>query len=162
MAAALAAYPLPGAGRLAPLLGLVGGAGLGAALAAPHVRARLTGPALFALATEYVLAESAGRVPAVSVTGYAAGLIVMAELLLWAGQLPRRGRADWAVAAAQAVTLAVLALAGAVLALAALAVAGLRLPGVWTGALVGMAAAAALLALPLLLLRSTATRGPDS
>lgn len=92
--------------------------------------------------------------PAASVAAYAAGLILVSELLLWCVQLPRSGRADRAVAGRQLVTLTATALAAAVLAFAALAAAGLRLPGEWTGALLGVAAAVALLALPSLLLRA--------
>jgi hypothetical protein len=161
LAAVLAVYPLLSAGRLASLLSLLAVTGFASVLAAPHIRGPLTGVALFTLAAGYVLAEATGRVPALSVVGYAAGLILMAELLMWAAQLPRTARADAAVALRQALALAVAAFAAAALALVTLAAGGLRLPGPWTGALLGTAAAAALLALPWLLLRRTAGPGPD-
>lgn len=143
-----------GAGRLTPVLGLLAAAGLGCALVAPYTRGYLAGAALFTLGAEYVVAETTGRVPAGSVAAYAAGLIVVSELLLWCVQLPRSGRADRAVAGRQLIMLTATALAAAVLALAALAATGLRLPGAWTGALLGATAAVTLLALPSLLLRA--------
>lgn len=122
-------------------------------------RGLFTGGALFLLAGEYVLAEATGHVPAVSVTAYAAGLILLAELLLWAAQLPRRARADRAVAVRYLITLAVLAFAAALLALIVLAASSVRLPGALAAALLGTAAAVTLLALPLLLARRAGHEG---
>lgn len=130
------------------------------ALAAPHLRGPLAGAALFALAAEYAVAEATGHVPAGSVAGYAVALITMSELLLWAGQLPRSASADHAVTGQQIVTLAALVPVTAVLAAAVLATTGLRLPAAWTAALVGTAAASALLALPWLLLRGAGRSDP--
>jgi len=153
LAAGLAAYPVFTAGRLAPLLGLLAAAGLICALLGLLARGRFTGAALFTLALEYALAEATGRVPAGSVIGYAAGLIVVSELLLWSARLPRSASADRAVAGWHVLALAVLAVAAAVLAATVLAAAGLRLPGALEAALLGTAAAVTLLALPWLLLR---------
>ena len=116
-------------------------------------RGRLAGPALFTLATVYTIVEATGHAPAASVIGYAAGLVVVSELLLWAAQLPGSAAADRAVAAGRLTLLIAIALAATLLALAVLAAAGLRLPGALEAALLGTAAAVALLALPWLLLR---------
>ena len=60
-------------------------------------RGRFAGGALFTLAFEYTVAEATGRIPAGSVVGYAAGLIIVTELLLWSAQLPapRQPTAQW-------------------------------------------------------------------
>jgi len=117
-------------------------------------RGQLAGPALFTLATEYTIVEVTGHAPAASVIAYAAGLIVVSELLLWAAQLPRSATADRAVATGRLTLLtASRAAAAALLALAVLAATDLRLPGALAAALLGTAAAVALLALPWLLLR---------
>jgi hypothetical protein len=158
LAAGLAAYPVVTAGRLAPLLGLLAAVGVLCVLLALAARGLFTGAALFTLALEYALAEVTGRVPAGSVIGYAAGLIVVSELLLWSARLPRSASADRAVAAGHVLALALLAVAAAVLAVAVLAAAGLRLPGALEAALLGTAAAVALLALPWLLLRRSVDR----
>ena len=122
-------------------------------------RGRLAGVALFTLAAEYSIVEATGHVPAASVIAYAAGLILVSELLLWSAQLPRSARADRAVATQRLTTLAAIALAAALLALAALAGTGLQLPGALEAVLLGTAAAAAMLALPWLLLRHVGSRG---
>ncbi len=116
-------------------------------------RGQLAGPALFTLATEYTIVEVTGHAPAASVIAYAAGLIVVSELLLWAAQLPRSATADRAVATGRLTLLTAIAAAAALLALAVLAATDLRLPGALAAALLGTAAAVALLALPWLLLR---------
>ncbi len=97
--------------------------------------------------------DAAGHVPAGSVIGCAAGLITVTELLLWSKRLPRPAQADRAVPAGQLLTLATLAVAGAVLTVAVLGAASLRLPGALE------AAAVALLALSRLLLRNSTGRG---
>jgi len=132
---------------------VLGAIGLLCVLTALLGRGRLAGPALFTLATEYTIVEATRHSPAASVIGYAAGLIVVSELLLWSAQLPRSAVTDRAVAAGRLALLTAIALAAALLALAVLAAAGLRLPGALEAALLGTVAAAALLALPWLLLR---------
>jgi hypothetical protein len=127
--------------------------GLLCVLIAIAARGHLTGVALFTLATEYAIVEATGHVPAVSVIAYAAGLILVFELLLWSAQLPRSARADHAVAARHLVTVVAVALAAALLALVVLAATGLQLPGALEAGLLGTAAAVVLLALPWLLLR---------
>jgi len=94
-------------------------------------RGQLAGPALFTLATEYTIVEVTGHAPAASVIAYAAGLIVVSELLLWAAQLPRSATADRAVATGRLTLLTAIAAAAALLALAVLAATDLRLPGRW-------------------------------
>ncbi|MGH3231689.1 MAG: hypothetical protein ACRDOH_00100 [Streptosporangiaceae bacterium] len=158
LGAGLAAYPLFTAGRLAPLLGLLAAAGLLCVLLALLARGIFAAAALFTLAIEYTVAEATGCVPAGSVIGYAAGLIVVSELLQWSARLPRSAVADRAVAAGHLLTLAVLAVAAAVLAVAVLAAASLRLPEALEATLLGTAAAVALLALPWLLLRKARRR----
>lgn len=153
LAAGLAAYPVPHAGRLAPLIVALAVIGLLCVLAAALAGGRLAGAALFSLATEYAVAEVTGRVATASVIGYAVGLIIVSELLLWSARLPRAGVADRAVVSGQLMMLTAIGAAAAVLALAVLAAAGLRLPGALAAALLGSAAAVALLALPWLLLR---------
>jgi hypothetical protein len=128
-------------------------AGLLCVLVAPLARGPFTGVALFALATEYTVAEVTGHIPAVSVAGYAVGLITVSELLLWSAQLPRSAAADREVAARELLMLAAIAVAAAVLGAVVLAAAGVRLPGALDAALLGVAAAVTLLALPWLLLR---------
>jgi len=155
LAAGLAAYPIFTAGRLAPLLGLLAAAGLLCVLLALLARGRFAGGALFTLAFEYTVAEATGRIPAGSVVGYAAGLIIVTELLLWSAQLARSTAADRAVAAGHLLTLALIAVAAAALSVVALAAASLRLPEALEATLLGTAAAVALLALPWLLLRKS-------
>ncbi|MGZ4386400.1 MAG: hypothetical protein ACXVZO_05685 [Gaiellaceae bacterium] len=153
LAAGLASYPLLDAGRLAPLIALLGGLGTLLALLAAVLRGRLLGAALFALGAEFVTAEATGHIPAVSVVAYAAGLIVLSELVLRSAELPLRGEVDAALAAEGLLLLAGLALAAALLALLALAAGGATVPGGAEAALIGCSAAIALLALPRLLAR---------
>jgi len=113
---------------------------------------------LFALAAEYVLVEVTDRVPAVSIAGYAVGLVVLAELLLWSGQLPSPARMEVAVLTRWLQGVALTAAAAAGLAIVVLAAAGFQIPGAFTGTIGGAAAAAVLLALPWLLVRRGAVR----
>src|SRR6266536_3606209 len=92
------ALPILSAGRLTPLTSLLAAIGLLCVLTALLGRGQLAGPSLFTLATEYTIVEVTGHAPAASVIAYAAGLIVVSELLLWAAQLPRSATADRAVA----------------------------------------------------------------
>jgi hypothetical protein len=153
LAAALASYPLIGAGRLAPLLAALGALGELLVVAAAAWRGRGLAPALVVLGAEAVTAEATGDLPPASVVAYAAGLIVLAELLSWVGELPWRARIDASFAAERLLLLAGLALAGALLALVALAAGGATVLGGLDAALVGFPAAIALLVLPHLLVR---------
>lgn len=114
---------------------------------------------MFTLASEYVVVEATGRAEPVSVVAYAVGLIVLAELLLAAAGFAADARADRALVVETAVTVGALAVAAALLALVTLAAATVRLPGSFEAALLGSAAAVALLALPWLLL--TRRQGPQ-
>jgi hypothetical protein len=102
---------------------------------------------LFALAAEYVLLEAAGHVATFSIVAYAAGLVVLAEILLWLRQLPSSARVDAAVVAGWARGVALIALGTIVLTVVVLAAAGLQIPGAVSGALAGAAAVVFLLAL---------------
>jgi hypothetical protein len=141
------------AGELSPLVDLLGAAGFLLSVAAGAARRRVTGAALSALGAEYVLVETTGRVAAATVIAYAVGLILCAELLLWAGDLPTRALADGAIVADRLVTLGAVAACAALLALVALAGSGVRIPGAFAAASLGALAAAGLLGLPLMLLR---------
>jgi hypothetical protein len=156
VAAGLAAYPMLAAGALGPLVDPLGGVGLLFVLAAILRRRRFVGAALFTLALEYVLVEATGRAGPGSVLAYAVGLIVLSELLLLGGELPRAAIADRSLAVGALVLLAGVALAAALLALVALAATTVRLPGAFEAALLGTTGAVALLALPRLLLRRAA------
>ena len=95
LAAALAGYSLVYAGGLRAPAALLAGLGLIFVLAAVVFRRPFAVAAgLFALAAEYVLVEVTGHVPTVSLAGYAAGFVVLAEVLLWQGQLPSAARMD--------------------------------------------------------------------
>lgn len=153
LAAGLAAYPMVEAGELAPLVDLLGAVGILLVAVAALVRRRVAGPALLAIAAEYVVVETTGRVVAATVIAYAVGLVLCAELLFWAGELPRHGLADRSIIADRLVAFALLAAASALLALVALGGSGAQLPGAFAAALVGVLAAAVLLGLPLALLR---------
>ena len=127
--------------------------GVLAAVVAVAFHGRLAGVALFALAAEYVMVVTTSEVESVSIVIYTAGLVVMCELLLWSGQLPRRGRADRAVLMQRVVTLGLIVVAAVLLALVALAAAGMGPLGTVWSALVGVAAAVIAVLLPWLLLR---------
>ena len=124
--------------------------------------ARFAGAGVAALAVEYVIVLATNRTGAPSLVAYAAGLVVLAEVLFWTAELRFRGLVDGAVVIAFAIRVGAAAAAGAVLAVGVLAAARLRLPGlVWT-VVVGCAAAVTLLAIPWLLLRRGRGGEPDS
>ena len=114
---------------------------------------RLTGAALFLLAAEYVVVEAGSRVGPSSIIVYAVGLVVLCELLLWSGQLPRKAAADRAIVTQRVLTLGLIAVAAALLAMVTLAAAGLGPVGSLWGTLIGVAAAIVALLLPWVLLR---------
>jgi hypothetical protein len=147
------------AGRLGPLIEALGGLGLLFAFAAVLLRRRFVAAALFTVASEYVVVEATGRAEPVSVVAYAVGLIVLAELLLTAAEYAAHARADRTLVIEKAVAIGRAAVAAALLALVTLTAATVRLPAGFEAALLGSAAAVALLALPWLLL--TRQRGPQ-
>jgi MFS family permease len=154
LAGGLATYPALRAGTLAWAVLPLAVLAVVCVAVAVVLRGRLTGVALFLLAAEYVVVEAADRAGPLSVVAYAVGLIMLCELLLWSGQLPRKAAADRAIVTQRVLTLGLIALAAALLALVTLAAAGLRLGGSIQGALVGVAAAIVALLLPLLLVRT--------
>jgi hypothetical protein len=141
------------AGSLAPAAAAFGAVGALFTLLALLFRVRFAGPALFSLAAEYVLVEVTGRADRFSVIAYAAGLVVLTEVVLWLGQLPSSAFVDVRVVAVWLRNLGCTALAGALFGLVALAATGLRIPSFLVGTLIGCAAAVVLLALPWFLLR---------
>jgi hypothetical protein len=143
------------AGVLAPLVDLLGGLGLLFAFAAILRRGRMLGAALFTLAAEYVVVDASGHVASATVVAYGVALVIVAELLLWSGELPAAALVDRAVVAERLLVLGAAAAASALLALVVLAGGSLQLPHAFEAALLGSAAAAALLALPWLLVRRT-------
>ncbi len=136
-------------------------AGLGLLFVIPAVvfRSRsATAAGLFLLAAEYVLVEVTDRVAILSIAGYAAGLVILAELLLWSASLPSPSRVDLSVITRWLWGVTLIAVAAAALAIMVLAVADLRIPGGPTGTIAGATAAAMVLALPWLLLRRRLAR----
>jgi hypothetical protein len=152
LAAVLAAYPFVVAGDLRRPAGVLGGAALAFALLATRGHAGLAGASLFALGAEYAAVETAGHTGRWSVAAYGAGLVVVAELLLWSAGLPRDGLADRRVVADRLLSLAAIAAAALALAGLVLGAGSLRLAAAPAAATLGTLAAVALLALPWLLL----------
>jgi hypothetical protein len=142
------------AGVLAPLVGLLGGLGLLFVAVAILRRGVLLGAGLFSLAAEYALVETTGRVAAGSVVAYAVGLVLLCELLLWLAELPSAAAVDRRIVVDRLLALAAVGSGAALAALVVLAATGLRVGTGFEAALLGTAAALALLALPLLLVRS--------
>jgi hypothetical protein len=153
-AVALAGYPLAYAGNLTALAAVLAALGLVFVLVAVAFRARFAvGAGLFAIAAEYVLVEVAGKVATASIVGYAVGLVVLAEIVLWHGLLPSPARMDTAVLTRWLQTVALTGLGAAVLAFVVLAGAGLTIPGATPAAIAGSGAGILLVAIPWLLLR---------
>ena len=153
IAGALVAYPIVRAGSLLPAVTALGAVGLLSTLAALFFRVHFAGPALFSLAAEYVVVEATGRAGTFSMIAYAAGLVVLTEVLLWLGQLPSSAFVDVRVVGVWLRNVGLTALAGALLGFIALTATSFRVPGTLAGTLVGCAAAVILLALPWLLVR---------
>jgi hypothetical protein len=158
VAAALAAYALAYAGDLIAPAALLAGLGLLLALLALTLRPRVTVLAVLSLAAEYVLVEISGRVSTLTVVGYAVGLAVFAELVLWAAELPASGRADVAVVSGGLRGLVLIAIGAAALALLVLVASGLQIPGAVPATIAGVTAAAALLVLPWIMVRRRSPR----
>jgi hypothetical protein len=117
VAAALAGYPMLRAGVLAPLVDLLGGVGVLFVAVAILRRGRLAGAALFSLAAEYVVVEVTGRAAATSVVAYAVGLLLVCELLLWLGELPFPAAVDGRGVVDRVLVLTTITVAAALLAL---------------------------------------------
>jgi hypothetical protein len=119
---------------------------------------RLVGAALTCLVGEYLLTEAAGSVATVSLVFYAAGLLVLCELIFLADQLRALARVDGPAVAAWLRQLALTGTASAVLAVVTLAAARLRVAGSLTITIVGSAAVVILLGLPWFLSRGAPRR----
>jgi hypothetical protein len=158
LATALAVYPMLDTGRLGLLVDGLGAAALLSLLLPLLWRGRGTWTVLFLLGAEYVLAESFGHVGAVSVMVYAAGLIGLCELLFWLAELPAAASIDAAVIGRRLLLLALTGVAAATLAMMALLATSVRLSSALAALMLGALAAAALLAIPLLLLRGQRQR----
>lgn len=152
LAAALAAYPALVAGVLTPLAGSIAALALLSLLLPLLWSGRGAWLPVLLLATEYVLVETSGRAGGGSVIGFAAGLVVVCELLFWSAELPRRGRVDSAVVSMRLLWLTVVLVATGLLALLALLATAVRLDSALDATLLGTFAATLLLAIPYALL----------
>jgi len=155
LATALAVYPMLDAGKLGQLREALGAAALLSLLLPLLWRGRATWLALFLLGAEYVVAESSGHLGAVSVVAYAAGLIGLCELLFWLAELPAKASIEATVIGRRLLLLALTGVTAASLALVALLATSVRLSSAIAGLVLGALAAAALLAIPLLLVRQS-------
>jgi hypothetical protein len=158
VATALAVYPMLGAGRLWRLIDALGAAALVLLLIPLLWRGRGAWPPLFLLGSEYVVAESFGHAAAVSIVAYATGLIVLCELLFWLTELPPAASVDMTAIGWRLLLLASTGLAAASLALIALLATSTQLGSALAAVVLGAVAAAALLTIPLLLLRKRIQR----
>jgi hypothetical protein len=116
-------------------------------------RGRGTWLPLLLLGAEYVIVESSGQAATVSVLFYAAGLIVLCELLFWLAELPVAATVDGAAIGRRLLALALIGVVAASLALVTLLATSVRLSSAFGAVVLGALAATALLAIPLLLLR---------
>lgn len=115
-------------------------------------RGRMTTAVLFTLGAEYLTVLLAGRVALVTVIAYAAGLIVLCELLFFAAQLPSTGAVETAVIVGQLVRLALIAAGSAAVAILVVSATALQRPEATYVKIVGVVAAVLLCSLPWLLL----------
>jgi hypothetical protein len=154
----LGLYPAVGADELLPVVATLAVLGVVFIAAALLRWTRLVAAALVCLGGEYLLTEAAGSVTTLSIVAYAAGPVVLCELVLWAAQLRVAARVDASVVFAWLRRLVLLAIGSAVLALAVLAATGLQMKGSLTVTIVGAVAVVVLVALPLLLMRGRSRR----
>jgi hypothetical protein len=147
LGAALAAWPLRGGDPATPALVVLAALSL-AALAGALVWPRLLGLVLAGLAAELVTRDLAGSLPAEAVVACGAALLLLCELVAWAGTL-RGGRVEWAVIARRALRLASVTLLGAVAAGVTLAAGSASPPSTFLAGLAAAAAVAGLVALVL-------------
>jgi hypothetical protein len=113
---------------------------------------------LLLLGAEYITAESSGQVGAVSVVAYAAGLIVLCELVFWLAELPAAAAIETGVIVRRLLQLALTGVAAVSVAPVALLGTSVRLGSAIGALLLGVLAAALLLAIPLLLVRQRSRR----
>lgn len=153
-AAALAIYPmLGGEGKPGLVIDALGAAALLLLLVPLLWRSHGVWAAPFLLGAEYVLADSGGQVAAVSVVPYAAGLIALCELVFWLAELPPETAVDRVAITSRLYSLALIGVAAALLAMLTLLATSVRLSSALEALVLGALAAAAILAIPLLLLR---------
>jgi hypothetical protein len=158
LAIALAVYPALHAGDLSLYILSLGAAAL-CLLPIPLLRfGRGAWPPLFLLALEYALAESFADAPVSRLPVYAAGLIVLAELLFWAAELPFSARIDRGVVGARLLSLVLVASLAAALASLTLLAGELEVSSALLAAVLGVLAASTLLATPWLLMRERGRR----
>jgi len=150
---ALSVYPMRGDGKIGLLIDCLGAASLFTLLVPLLWRGRGVWLPLLLLGAEYVTAEASGQVGAGSVIAYSIGLIVLCELLFWFAELPRAASVDAAAIGGRLFLLVSIGAAAASLSLVALFATSVRLGSALAGLLLGAFAAAALLAIPLRLIR---------
>ena len=158
VATVLAVYPMHDAGRLRPLVEGLGALALLSLLLPLLWRGRGAWLPLLLLGAEYITAESSGQVGAVSVVAYAAGLIVLCELVFWLAELPAAASIDRSVVVRRLLTLALTGVVAAALAPLALLATSLHLSSPVAALLLGALAAVLLLTIPLLLVRQRGRR----
>jgi len=140
-------------GRLGLVIDGLGAAALVSLLLPVLWRGRGAWLPLFLLGAEYVAVESSGHVGGVSVVPCAAGLIALCELLFWLAELPPAASVDVTSIGRRLLLLALTGVAAAAAALVALFATSVQLSSALVALVLGALAAAALLTIPLLLIR---------
>ncbi len=158
LAIALAVYPLLDSGELGLLVNALGAGALLSLLLPLLWRGHGASLPPILLGAEYVVAESTGHLSAVSVVAYAAGLIVLCELVFWRAELPAVATIDAGVVVRRLLLLALTGVAAASASSVALLGSSVRLGSAIVALLLGGLAAAALLTIPLLLVRELSRR----
>jgi hypothetical protein len=158
VATVLTVYPTRDAGRLRPLVEGLGALALLSLLLPLLWRGRGAWLPLLLLGAEYITAESSGHVGAVSVVAYAAGLIVLCELVFWLAELPAATAIETGVIVRRLLQLALTGVAAVSVAPVALLGTSVRLGSAIGALLLGVLAAALLLTIPLLLVRQRSRR----
>lgn len=157
VATVLAVYPMHNAGRLRPLIEGLGAVALLSLLLPLLWHGRGAWWPLLLLGAEYITAESSGHVGAVSVVAYAAGLIMLCELVFWLAELPAAA-IERGVIVRRLLQLALIGVAAVSVAPVALLGTSVRLGSAIGALLLGVLAAALLLTIPLLLVRQRGRR----
>ena len=158
VAIALAVYPMLDGGKLGLLVDAMGAGALLSLLLPLLWRGHGASLPLILLGAEYIATESTGHLAAVSVVAYAAGLIVLCELVFWLAELPAAATIDAGVVFRRLLLLVLIGIAAAPSASVALLGSSVRLGSAIVALLLGGLAAAALLAIPLLLVRERSRR----
>lgn len=155
VATCLAAYPILGFGdgKLVLLIDALGAGALLSLLLPLFLCGRGTWLPLLLLGAEYVLVESRGDVATASIPIYAAGLIGLCELLFWLAELPAATAIDTVAIGRRLLSLTLIGVAAASLSLVALLATSAQLSSALGAVVLGGLAAAALIAIPLLLVR---------